>query len=245
MWPLRRIMLYIGAVRAREWFVIRTAIALLILAGANMPALAQGSSEPGMVIVRGTGAVEVAPDVADIIVGVQTEGVSPAEAIDANSEAMKRVIDDAKRAGVDPRDVQTSILDLRPLRDNKESRKYAAVNTARIRVRDLPRLGAVTRSLISSGANELRGVRFSTSNPTPHLDRARQQAVDDAKRRAEVLAAAAGRRLGDIAEISEETYGDPGIVAMARTAGAAADIPTEAGQVTHRASVQIKWRLAP
>jgi uncharacterized protein YggE len=217
---------------------------MIALAGWISPTFAQPAPEQGTISVRGTGAVEVAPDVAEILIGVRNEGHNAAEAIDGNSEAMKRVVDDAKRAGIDARDIQTSFLNLTQFRDSKNILRFAAVNTVRIRVRDLSRLGSVSRSLVGSGANEIRGIRFSTANPKPHLDRARQQAVEDGRRRAEVLAEAAGRRLGDILEITEQTYDDPGVVSMARAA-APADIPTEPGQIAFRASVQIKWRLAP
>jgi uncharacterized protein len=221
----------------------RIAIFVFALVSWSLLPPAHASSEPGLIIVRGSGAVEIMPDIADIVMGVQTEALTPTEAVDANSEAMRRVVDDAQRAGVDARDVQTNVLDLAQFRDGREVRKFRAVNTVRIRVHDLPRLGAVIRNLVGSGANELRAIRFSAANPSPHLDRARQQAVEDAKRRAEVLAAAAGRRLGDIFEITEETYADPGIVTMGRAQRA--DIPVETGQLALRASVQIKWRLLP
>jgi uncharacterized protein YggE len=184
------------------------------------------------------------PDMADITVGVRNEGQSPGEVIDGNSEAMKRVVEDAKRAGIEARDIQTGFLNLTQFRDNKNVLRFAALNTVRIRVRDLSRLGSIARHLVASGANEIHGIRFATANPAPHLDRARQQAVEDARRRAEVLAGAAGRRLGDIVEITEQTVGDPGVAPMARAAQGA-DIPTEPGQITLRTSVQIKWRLGP
>jgi uncharacterized protein len=221
----------------------RLLILMIALAGWSSLAFAQASPDQGTIVVRGTGAVEVVPDVADIVIGVRNEAQSPAEAIDGNSEAMKRVVDDGKRAGIDARDIQTSFLNLTQFRDSKNVLRFAAANTVRIRLRDVSRLGNVARTLIGSGANEMRGVRFSTANPMPHLDRARQQAVEDATRRAGILAAAAGRRLGDIIEITEQTYDDPGIVA---TRGAQrADIPTEPGEMALRAGVQIKWRLGP
>jgi uncharacterized protein len=222
----------------------RIAILMITLSGCSTAALAQNAGDQGTIIVRGTGAVEVVPDVADIVIGVRNEAQSPAEAIDSNSEAMKRVVDDAKRAGVEPRDIQTSMLNLSQFRDPKNILKFAAVNTVRIRLRDVSRLGNVARALVGSGANEMRNIRFSVANPMPHLDRARQQAVEDARRRAEILVKAADRRLGGIVEITESTYDDPGIVSMARAAQAA-DIPTEPGQMALRASVQIKWHLDP
>jgi uncharacterized protein len=224
--------------------MFRISVLVIALAGWSAAALAQASPDQGTIIVRGTGAVEVVPDVADVVIGVRNEAQSPGEAIDSNSDAMKRVVDDARRAGIEPRDIQTSMLNLSQFRDPKNVLKFAAVNTVRIRVRDLSRLGNVARTLVASGANEMRGIRFSTANPTPHVDRARQQAVEDARRRAEVLVKAAGRQLGEIVEITESTYDDPDVVSTARAASAA-DIPTEPGQMALRANVQIKWRLAP
>jgi uncharacterized protein len=222
----------------------RTTILLIAVASWISPTFAQAPSDQGVIVVRGAGAVEVVPDVADIVIGVRNEATSPAEAIDSNSEAMKRVVDDGKGAGVDPRDIQTSTLSLTQFRDSKNVLKFAAANSVRIRLRNVTRLGNVARVLVGSGANEMRGVRFSVANPMPHLDRARQQAVEDARRRAELLANAAGRRLGEILEITESTYDDPGVVTIAAQARAA-DIPTEPGQMALRASVQIKWRLGP
>jgi uncharacterized protein len=220
------------------------AIITMALVGWSAAALAQASPDQGTIVVQGTGTVEVVPDVADIVIGVRNEALNPAEAIDSNADAMKRVLDDAKRAGIEPRDIQTSVLNLSQFRDPKNVLRFVAVNTVRIRLRDVSRLGGVARTLVGSGANDMRNIRFSIQDPGPHLDRARQGAVHDARRRAEVLVKAADRRLGEIVEITESTDDGPGIVAMARSAQAA-DIPTEPGQMTLRASVQIKWRLAP
>ena len=222
----------------------RIAIITMALSGWSAAALAQTPPDHGTIVVQGAGIVEVVPDVADIVIGVRNEAQNPAEAIDSNADAMKRVVDDAKRAGIEPRDIQTSVLNLGQSRDAKNVLKFVAVNTVRIRLRDVSRLGSVARTLIGSGANEMRNIRFSIANPVPHLDRARQGAVEDARRRAEILVKAADRRLGEIVEITESTDDGPGVVPMARAAQAA-DIPTEPGQIALRATVQIKWRLTP
>ena len=222
----------------------RIAIITMALSGWSAAALAQAPPDHGTIVVQGTGTVEVVPDVADIVIGVRNEAQSPAEAIDSTADAMKRVVDDAKRAGIESRDIQTSVLNLGQSRDDKNVLKFVAVNTVRIRLRDVSRLGSVARSLVGSGANEMRNIRFSTANPGPHLDRAR-------RRRSRMHDAGpkswSKRPTGGSARSSrspKSTHDDPGIVAMARSAQAA-DIPTEPGQITLRASVQIKWRLAP
>ena len=200
------------------------------------------ANEPGLLVVQGSGIVEVAPDMAEIAIGVETKGRTATEAIDGNSAAVERVVADAVRAGIERRDIRTAVLYLTNYEDNG-AKRFRAVNMVRVKLRDLARLGAVVRDLVGSGANEIRGIGFSTQNPAPHFVQARRQAVEDARKRAETLAEAAGQRLGQIVEITDQTYSDPGIraeAAMQRTS-----VPVEPGQVAMRAGVQIKWRLAP
>jgi uncharacterized protein YggE len=217
-----------------------TPIALaLCLAGA---APAGAADEPGLIVVQGSGIVEVAPDTAEIAIGVDTRARTAVEAIDGNSAAMERVVADAVRAGIERKDIRTALLSLTGYEDNG-AKRFRATNMVRVQLRDLSRLGAVVRDLVGSGANEIRGISFSTRDPAPHFVQARRQAVEDARKRAETLAEAAGQRLGQIVEITDQTYSDPGIraeAAMQRT-----NVPVEPGQIAMRAGVQIKWRLAP
>lgn len=225
----------------------RTIARVLALVAAGIVAVAPAAAQEGILSVQGSGVVEVVPDIADLVIGVKAEEPTPAQALDATSAAVGKVITDAKRAGIADRDIQTSSVQLSAFqRDDKNRRVtlYRAANTVRVRVRDLPRLGAVLRDLVETGANEVQGLRFSTTDPMPHFDQARRQAVTDATRRAKVLAEAAGRRLGSIAEMTESTWNDPGVISAARAA-APADVPVEPGQIAIRAMVQVKWRLEP
>jgi uncharacterized protein YggE len=202
-----------------------------------------GAAEPGMIVVQGSGIVETSPDQAEVLFGVETRAATPAEAIDANAAAMERVIAEAVKAGVDRKDIRTAVLSLTNYEETR-TKRYLAANIARVQVRDLARLGTILRDLVGSGANELRGVRFSVAKPAPYFDQARRQAVEDAKKRAETLAEAAGQRLGAIVEMTDQTWNDPGVVAEAR-AMQRANVPVESGQIAMRASVQVKWRIAP
>ena len=217
----------------------------LALLGLCLVPAAAWAEEPGFIVVQGSGVVEVAPDTAEVAIGVETRGRTAAEAIDANSVAMERVVADAVRAGIERKDIRTAALSLSNY-EEAGARRFRAFNMARVRVRGLARLGAVLRDLVGSGANEIRGIHFSVQDPAPHFAQARRQAVEDARKRAEVLAEAAGQRLGPIMEIADQTYGDAGVVARAEAPmRAAANVPVEPGQIAMRAGVQIKWRLAP
>ena len=62
--------------------------------------------------------------------------------------------------------------------------------------------------LVGAGANDIGGINFMVSQASKLLDDAREQAVADARRKAEIYAKAAGVTLGAPLSISEE--GSPG-----------------------------------
>lgn len=221
---------------------MRPFIAILLALALLSPAAAQ---EAGVLTTQGQGMVDVAPDLADIAIGIDSEGATPGEAIDANSASMARVIADAVRAGIAREDIQTGVLNLVRQSDEKRRRFYRVNNVATIRVRDMARLGAITRALVESGANDINGIRFGRSDAAKHRDAARREAVADARRKAEILAAAAGLRLGAILEITDVGFEGPGPVYGREAAMMRVDVPVEPGQVGISARVQIKWRLAP
>ena len=72
--------------------------------------------------------------------------------------------------------------------------------------------------LVGAGANDIGGINFVVSQASKLLDDAREKAVADARRKAEIYAKAAGVTLGAPLSISEE--GAPGPVFRAKMAGA-------------------------
>src|SRR5512137_489184 len=119
---------------------------------------------PGLITVTGEGEVTAAPDMADVNIGVVTDGATAAAALQANSTALATVIDGLKKDGIESRDLQTSGLSLEPryepMRNNQPPKLagYRASNTVTVRVRDLSKLGALLDKSVGSGANELRGL---------------------------------------------------------------------------------------
>ena len=75
-------------------------------------------------------------------------------------------------------------------------------------------------TLVGAGANDIGGINFMVSQASKLLDEAREQAVADARRKAEIYAKAAGVTLGEPLSISEE--GAPAPMHFARMVGAMA-----------------------
>jgi uncharacterized protein YggE len=79
---------------------------------------------------------------------------------------------------------------------------YRASNIISVHVRDLPRLGQLIDRALSAGANRGDGVRFALSKEEAMRAEALRQAVDRARRTAEVLASSLGVRLGPVLDAS-------------------------------------------
>lgn len=80
---------------------------------------------------------------------------------------------------------------------------YWANNMVTVGIVDLDRVGAVLQAAIEAGANNISNLRFTLEDPEPVKSQARANAVIDARRRAQTLAAAADVKLGEVVSIRE------------------------------------------
>ncbi len=230
--------------RALSALFLSAALALPVAA----PALAQDAMPP-MITVTGEGVVEATPDIATLMIGVTTQGATAAEALSANSAAMAAVLARLTTAGIEGRDLQTSNLSLGPDYSKFDSSSggvpstYIASNMLTVRVRALDTLGTVLDAAVADGANTLNGLTFGLADPDPVLNEARKEAVADARAKAELLAAAAGVKLGKIVSISEAGgMTDP--VPMFRQEASAAGVPVQGGELGLSANVTIFYEIA-
>ncbi len=223
----------------RMLFVLFVFMASLV----PLPALAAEK----LVTVTGEATVAVAPDAAMIRIGVSSQDKTAREASDANAKQMIAVLAAIKSNSIAERDIQTSRLSLQPQYDpNKGGTArltgFQATNQVTVRIRDIGNLAAVLDSAISAGANEMSGIEFIVSEQSKLLDRARDEAIADAHRKAELYAKAAGSRLGHVVAISEDGLAPPPRPMQALRAGA---VPISPGEQTLRAAVTVSYELTP
>src|ERR1019366_7829608 len=185
-------------------------IILALAAGTLLAVPARAQTEPpAMISVTGEATVSVPPDLAQIDGGVTSEAKTAREASEANNAAMGKVLLALKGAGIAEKDFQTSRLSLQP--QSAPNRPggpsaivgYRASNRVTIRLRDVTKLANVIDTLVGAGANDIGGINFMVSAASKLLDEAREQAVADAPRKAEIYAKAAGVTLGTPLSISE------------------------------------------
>ncbi len=244
----------IGATRRRLFLY---AFFLAALTGdAPFTAQAQSPAErPAIISVTGEAHISVPPDLAQIDAGVSSEAKTAREASDANNTAMSKVLLALKAAGIDEKDYQTSRLTLQPQNSVPKPGApptitgYHASNRVIIRLRDVTKVANVIDTLVSSGANDIGGINFMVSQASKLLDDAREQAVADAHRKAELYAKAAGVTLGHPLSISEG--GTPQPQQMFRFGGGTSfangkvAVPIAQGEETLSVSVSVTWAIKP
>jgi uncharacterized protein len=224
------------------------AAAALVLAA---PAWAQ-TVQRTAISVTGEATVSAVPDQAQIDGGVTSHAKNARDASEANNTAMARVLLALKGAGIEARDYQTSRLSLQPqYAPNQPGQSsqpvivgYVASNRVTIRLRDVSKVAYVIDTLVNAGANNIGGINFIVSQASKLLDEAREQAVADARRKAEIYARAAGVTVGAPISISEES--SAGAMPFRKmAAGMAAATPVAQGEETLAVTVNVSWAIKP
>lgn len=238
----------------------RVAVVFASVLAFAAPALAQEAPPRPTLHVSGQSDVNVAPDIAEVRLGVVTEAKDAQSAVKDNSEAVAALIEVLGGLGIEKRDMQTSdfavepryVYPERPPRDGEAPEAprivgYQVRNSLLVRVRTIERLGEVLDKAVGTGSNQINGIAFTSSEHEEMLIEARRQAIGQARRKAELYAEAAGVRLGPILTISETPQPRP-IPYAARTQMLredAAAVPIEAGELTIQASIDIVWEIEP
>jgi uncharacterized protein len=205
---------------------------------------------PGTIVVSGTGRVSVAPDVADLRLGVAVARptVEAARAISATT--MEAILAAVDAAGVERRDVRTALLSVQPRYEYRENQPpalagYDLANVVEVTVRDLARLGAVVDGTLGAGATSLDQLTFRVADPEPAEREARLRAMAAARARADVLAEAAGLSIVGVSDIVEgggPPIPMPHMKAERMMLAADAATPVEAGSMEISVSVTVSYR---
>ena len=211
---------------------------------------AQSSLFVGIVVV-GEGRVTVVPDYAQIASGVTARGKTVKEASDANSKTMAAVIKALLDSGVAQNDIQTSRFSVQsvylPPGPSTEPKLagYNVSNQVRAKVRQIDNLGEILDRLITAGATDVGNIAFMVSDPSKALDQAREAAIADARRKAEVYARAAGIRLGQVEWITEQSGFGPVPLRGQGASAARAAVPIATGDDTLEVTVTVGFTIAP
>lgn len=164
--------------------------------------------------ISGEGSVFAKPDIGQVNLTVIREGKTVAEAQKAATEGANAVVGYLKSAGIEEKDIKTISYNLNPRYDYTQNggrvdRGYEVVQTFDVKIRNLDKAGDILAGAAEKGANQVSGLNFTIDNPDTLNAQAREDAIRDAKEKAEKLADQLGVRLGRIVSFSESSGGYP------------------------------------
>ena len=172
-----------------------------------------------------------------------------------NSEAVKNVIAVLTERGTEEKSIRTTGYSMYPRYDwsdygDQRIIGYQVTTTMTVQDQDIEDLGALLSACVAAGINDVDTVRFLCSDYDEAYRQALAQAVAASREKAEVLAEAAGKKLGGAVSIvegwqdSSARYGRNTEVSLAKQESADAAGPIlQPGESEIRANVTVTYRM--
>lgn len=220
--------------------ILLVAVSLVMVAALSACATGNSSQIATRTIsVSGNGQIYITPDVAYITIGVQSQAPKVTDALNENNAQAKAISDALLALGVDAKDIQTSAFNIYPQQNynpdgTPQAIVYMVQNSVFITVRDLNKLGTILDNVVRSGANTVNSISFDVLDKTAALSEARTKAIENARKTAEELAAAAGVTLGPLQTLNVYSNGGSAPLYDVKGMGGARDaniVPISTGQL--------------
>lgn len=222
---------------------------------------APGPAEASGIAVSGSGTTSVKPDVALVNLGIEVTSNTVADARAKAATTMENLTKAVKAKGVADADIQTQFFNIYPQYGAPspgpavkpgapEIVGYTVSNQVQLKVRNLDSVSDVLDTAIGAGGNSIRvnGLQFTIEKPDQYLAKAREEAVQNAKARAEVLAKAAGVKVGRPRSIAESGGAIPPFdklqsMAAPATGGRGGATPVSPGEEKLSVNVSIVFEI--
>ena len=208
--------------------------------------------QPRLINSSGIGQIALAPELAYVYIGVQSQSDNVASALSTNNEKAQAIAQALRELGIEDKDIQTSSFNVYPQQQYGPQGEvtgtlYNVDNTVYLTVRNLQILGQVLDVTVRAGANSINGISFDVTEESKNkaVADARKLAVESARAQAQALADAAGVQLGPLQSLNAYQTGQP--VPMYEAKGGfaadAAQVPISAGQINIRVEVSASYQI--
>ena len=181
-----------------------TIVLALVAAGASAQSNLPNAPH---IYVEGSAGVQIAPDVLRLTGEINSVSLDATEAERTVYEKSAILLKACKDHGIGGDQISSSTVSMYPKYEYRDRRNvlvgYELSRTFEITLTALDKYYPALRAIVESGAvSELNAV-FSVSDSEASIVRAQQLAIEDARSRADRLAAQAGATLGDVYSITE------------------------------------------
>lgn len=205
------------------------------------------------ITIVGTATTRVKPDKVILVFAVETMEETAKEALDRNAEAMSNVLDALTAAGVNENETSTSFFSISPNYNYTETGNvanltgYTVTNAIQIESKNLQNISDWIDTAVQAGANRIDSVSFTLSEDLADNIRISliERAVDNANKKAEILASALGLNIIGIKDaLLNEGIGpiEPFVATVTAADAAAAETPIIVGEQTVTISVTVVYK---
>jgi len=228
------------------------------------------------IAVVGEAVRRVEPEIAEFLVEITASGATGSQAIHNHQTKTAQIAQAVSTLGVQRADLQTVSLNVvnaygplmqalpsygvqqigqggygafgatPALQPEVQFGTYQARSVLRVNVREAARAGEIADTLVKTGAALASGLSYRAADETATRKAVLEAAGRNAKAKAETLAVAAGKNLGDPVAISEDIVASNGTYSALRAQipwAFGPDTPTAAGELEYHARVTASYRF--
>lgn len=235
----------------KSLYLVLFGLLALVLAGCNSAgAQLVVPQAPASISVSGSGTATASPDQVTLQLGVETVSEDPAAAISENSQRMNAVMDVLTGMQIPAEKIQTVnyamwVEDIYDANGPTGEKRYHLSNQVSVQLEQLDQTGALLEKATSAGANSIGGITFGVGDTTELQRIALDNAIANARQKAERLAADLDMKVGDVRAVTEgEQAASPGPL-YDQVAMGGGGVPVSSGQFSLVAQVQVVFDLIP
>lgn len=163
--------------------------------------MAIAQNQTPTVEVVGEGIVYVTPDMVNISISIEKEGLDLKNLRQKNGEAVAQVLQLLSKE-LPMENFQTSYVSLYKDDYNKLN-KYRVVQNINIKLEDISKYDNLMNAIFDAGVNRIDGISFGVKNKEKLLQEARVAAIDDARKKALLYAVSLDQNIGKAIQIRE------------------------------------------
>ena len=163
--------------------------------------MAIAQNQTPTVEVVGEGIVYVTPDMVNISISIEKEGLDLKNLRQKNGEAVAQVLQLLSKE-LPMENFQTSYVSLYKDDYNKLN-KYRVVQNINIKLEDISKYDNLMNAIFDAGVNRIDGISFGVKNKEKLLQEARVAAIDDARKKALFYAVSLDQNIGKAIQIKE------------------------------------------
>lgn len=175
----------------KHYFVLFSLISTMAIAQNQTPT----------VEVVGEGIVYATPDMVNISISIEKEGIDLKNLRQKNGEAVAQVLQLLSKE-LPMENFQTSYVSLYKDDYNKLN-KYRVVQNINIKLEDISKYDNLMNAIFDAGVNRIDGISFGVKNKEKLLQEARVAAIDDARKKALLYAVSLDQNIGKAIKIKE------------------------------------------